>query len=338
MCDWATLGYVYPMVMSNGATAVHAPGHRYEAAEMHPAAPQLAGASSAGEVVLAYLRAQAEALRRHEPLVRRDAPDAVHQMRVAARRMRSALQGFGRVLDRDRTRALTLELRWVAGELGGARDGEVMAERFTAMLDELPDELILGPVAAAVTRSVQRRQADARQHGIAALDSDRYRALHDSIDALLTDPPFTAAAARPARRELPKSVARAYRRMQSRMRDADSRPGGMQRDLALHETRKAAKRLRYATEAVTPVLGKPAGRLQRRLKRVQKLLDEHQDTAVSRPVLRELAAQAHLDDGNGFTYGLMYAAETQRADRAEHDLPAAWERMRKPRNTHWLGC
>jgi CHAD domain-containing protein len=301
-----------------------------------PAVPEPTAGSSAGDVVLAYLREQAEQLRRYDPLVRRDAPDAVHQMRVAARRMRSALQAFGRVLERERTRELMTELKWIAGELGGARDSEVMAERFAAMLAELPDELVFGPVAAAVTRSFERRVADARQVAIAALDSDRYLALYSTIDALLADPPLTQAADRPGRRELPKSAARAYRRMATRMRDATSRPAGEQRDIALHEMRKAAKRLRYATEAVIPALGKPAKRLQRRLKKVQELLGAHQDTAVSRPVLRELAAQAHLEGGNGFTYGLMHAAESARAQRVERDLPAAWKRLRKPKNIKWL--
>ena len=301
-----------------------------------PSTPEPTAGSSAGDVILGYLATQAEQLRRYDPLVRRDAPDAVHQMRVAARRMRSALQAFGRVLDRNRTRELMTELKWIAGELGGARDSEVMAERLAAMLDELPNELILGPVAAAVTRSFERRIADARQVAIAALDSDRYLELHNKIDALLAHPPMSPAADRPGRRELPKSAARAYRRMASRMRYASSQPAGEQRDIALHEMRKAAKRLRYATEAAKPVLGKPAKRLQRQLKKVQELLGAHQDTAVSRPVLRELAAQAHLEGGNGFTYGLMHAAESARAQRVEHDLPTAWKRLRKPKNVKWL--
>ncbi|MFZ0117920.1 MAG: CYTH and CHAD domain-containing protein [Pseudonocardiaceae bacterium] len=291
---------------------------------------------SAGEVVLAYLGTQAQRLRRYDPLVRRDVPDAVHQMRVAARRMRSALQAFGRVIDRNETREITAELKWVAGELAGARDAEVMGQRFASMLADLPDELKLGPVDAAFTRVSERRQADARDVALTALNSDRYLALHDRIDALLANPPVTGRATRKAKRELPKSVRRAYRRVASRMADADRQPSGEERDLALHETRKAAKRLRYATEAVKPAVGKPATRLRKRLKAVQDLLGEHQDTAVSRPVLRELAAQTHLDGGNGFTYGLMYATETARAERAENKLPATWKRMRKRKNIAWL--
>jgi hypothetical protein len=74
-----------------------------------------------------------------------------------------------------------------------------------AMLDELPDELIFRPVAAAVTRSFQRRQADARHVALTALDSNRYLAPHDMIDALLADPPRRRAAARRGRASFPKA-------------------------------------------------------------------------------------------------------------------------------------
>ncbi|MBV9160006.1 MAG: CHAD domain-containing protein [Pseudonocardiales bacterium] len=73
-------------------------------------------------------------------------------MRVAARRMRSALQAFGRVIDRDSTRERMVELKWMAGELAGARDAEVMVKRCAVMLAEMSDELVLGSVAGAVTR------------------------------------------------------------------------------------------------------------------------------------------------------------------------------------------
>ena len=75
---------------------------------------------------MAYLREQAETIVRGDLSVRQDAPDAVHQMRVAIRRMRSALQAYGRVIDRSVTRELTTELRWLAGVLGDARDLEVL--------------------------------------------------------------------------------------------------------------------------------------------------------------------------------------------------------------------
>ena len=84
-------------------------------------------------------------------------------------------------------------------------------------------------------------------------------------------------------------------------------------------------------------MGKPARRLRKRLKPVQNLLGDHQDSVVARPVLREFGAQAHLDGGNGFTFGLIHGTEAARADRAEQRLPARWKRSEKAEDTGWLG-
>jgi CHAD domain-containing protein len=94
-------------------------------------------------------------------------------MRVATRRMRSALQAYGKVIDRSATRALTEELKWLAGVLGDAPDLEVLRARFTDAVDGLPAELVVGPVAARLTRFFAGREADARTALIAAPDSDR---------------------------------------------------------------------------------------------------------------------------------------------------------------------
>ena len=298
--------------------------------------PVTGAAGSAGQFVLGYLRTQAEALRRNDLLVRQDSPDSVHQMRVASRRMRSALQAYRRLLDREATRPLTEELKWLANELAPARDTEVMAGRFARMLDELPPELVLGQVSTTLNRTFARQQADARERALTTLDSDRYLALHATIDRMFAEPPLTERADKPATRELPRNVRRAFRRTRRYMAGVTAQPAGEGRDEALHETRKAAKRLRYATEAAEPAVGKPAKRLRKRLKPVQTLLGDHQDTVVARPVLRELGVQAHLDGGNSFTFGLLHGIEAARAERAEHDLPGRWKRMTKPKNTSWL--
>ena len=291
---------------------------------------------SAGAVVLEYVAAQAEVIRRHDPGARRDAEDAVHKMRVAVRRMRSALQAFGRVIDRDRTRGLIAELKWLGRELAPARDNEVIHHRLVELTDQAPDDLVLGPVSAHTERVMQRRHAEGHRGAVAVLDSDRYLRLHDAIEELLRDPPLRARARRAARTELPRGVARAHARTVTRMRTARKTPSGPGRDEALHETRKAAKRLRYAAEVARPAVGKPAKRFIKALKKVHTLLGDHQDAVVARPVLRELAVQAHLDGGNGFTYGLLHASETARAQHAEHGLPARWKRLTTHKNTRWF--
>src|SRR5262249_34842712 len=49
---------------------------------------QLAAGSAAGDVVMSYIATQADRLKSLDPAVRRDEPDAIHQMRVTARRLR----------------------------------------------------------------------------------------------------------------------------------------------------------------------------------------------------------------------------------------------------------
>lgn len=288
--------------------------------------PKIGLKANAAEAVMGYLRVQAEAMRHFDPLARQDVPDAVHQMRVAARRMRGALQTFRDVLDRDRTRELVGELRWMAGELAPARDAEVMSARFAGVLAGLPPELRVGPAEAEIGTALRGRAARAQETMVTALTSPRYLELHRAIDAILEDPPFTRRARRRAGPILTVGIRRAADRLEERMATVRVSEPGPGRELALHETRKAAKRLRYAGEVATPVLGKPAIRLQKRLREVQDVLGDHQDAVVASSVLLELGGRA--TGGYGFTYGVMHGVETARAAAAERGLRKAWRRTR----------
>lgn len=290
-----------------------------------PPRPVADAGATAGDVVLAYLAAQADAIRATDPLVRRGAGDGVHEMRVACRRMRSTLQTFRPLLDRARTDDLVAELRWFAGELGGARDLEVQEARIGAAVAALPPELALGPVTARTTRFFAARRTGAASTADAALDGDRYLALLDAVDALLAGPPLTDLAAGPATTVLPRLLDRGVRRVRKAYRDVRALPPGPERDEAVHEMRKAGKRLRYAAELAEPALGKPARQLVRAVKAVQELLGEHQDSVVARGLLRELGAGR----GNGFAFGWLLRDEQARAERAEDDLADAWEELRR---------
>ncbi|WP_067696911.1 CHAD domain-containing protein [Nocardia jejuensis] len=92
--------------------------------------------TTAGPALVAALDADVDRLCEAEPQVREDLPDSVHSMRVATRRLRSVLKSYRKVLRRTPTTELRDELRWLAGLLGVARDAEVRAERFTALLSE----------------------------------------------------------------------------------------------------------------------------------------------------------------------------------------------------------
>ncbi|HTZ23315.1 MAG TPA: CHAD domain-containing protein, partial [Streptosporangiaceae bacterium] len=217
--------------------------------------PPLTRHSSAAEVVLSYLHDQVAAIARHDALVRQDEPDAVHQMRVATRRARSALQAFGSIIDRRATQPLCEELKWLGVTLGQARDTEVMLDRLSASLAGIPPALVAGPVEARITAHFTAELAQAGKTAVAALDGRRYRRLRDDLDGLLVRPPLTPLAEREADEVLAKPVRRAGRRL---LRALAAVPGADDRDAALHEARKAAKRARYAAEAAVPALGSAA--------------------------------------------------------------------------------
>ena len=278
----------------------------------------LTGHSPAGEAVLSYVRDQVAAIWRYDPLVRRDAPDAVHQMRVATRRARSALQAFGGIIERDATGPLCAELKWLAAAFGPARDTEVLLARLTADLAAIPSVLVVGPVQARITAHFTAELAQAGQTALAALDGQRYLRLLDDLDALLADPPLTPLAKRNAGKVLAKPVRRAARRLQ---RALAAVPGAEDRDAAIHEARKATKRARYAAEAAAPALGRTASRQAAQAKELQQLLGDHHDSVVARTVLLDLAEKARAAGEDTFTYGLMHQRQACQAATIEQALP-----------------
>lgn len=291
-------------------------GDRLPATE--PAERRPTAHSPAGEVVLRYVRDQVAAISRDDPRVRRDEPDAVHQMRVATRRARSAMQAFGTIIDREATRPVCAELKWLAATLGQARDCEVLQARLTGELTAISPALLVGPVQDRITEHFTTELAQTRKTALRALNGRRYIQLLDNLDALLTDPPLTARATRPAAKALAKPVRRAERRLQCALAAV---PSAEDRDAAIHEARKAAKRARYAAEAAVPALGDAAGHQAAEAKELQQLLGDHHDSVVARTVLLDLADKARAAGEDTFSYGLMYQRQACQAANIEQELP-----------------
>jgi CHAD domain-containing protein len=292
--------------------------------------------SSAGDMVLAYLRTQAHALTSLEPRVRADEFDSVHQMRVATRRLRAALRSFGQVIPRTDSEHLAGELQWLGHALGHARDAEVLAGHLRDSLRPTPPELLIGPVQARVQGHFAPQRAAARTALLEELDSPRYAALLAELQRLTHEPPRGPRAAAPAREVLPAAVRRAYRQAKRRMRRARHTRVGPARDVALHQARKSARRARYAAEAAAPAVGKKAGKFARQMKRVQSVLGDHQDAVLARQAARDLGIGAHLADENAFTYGLLHERESHRAEHLQSDARRVWKRASRPRYRRWM--
>jgi len=270
-----------------------------------PAKPRTA------DVFRAYVTEQVQAIRQRDPEVRRDAPEGIHKFRVATRRLRSALATFRPVVDREAGDAIRAELKWLAGELGVARDAEVQRAHFAAEVAKQPVELVMGRVAGRIDDHLRGVYKEGRTGALAALESERYFRLLDTLDRLIVDPPLTGDN-RKAAKQLPELLGHDKKRMRKAVRRALSAETAEEQDHQLHEVRKSAKRLRYAGEAVVPVLGAEGTELAKRAEEVQEILGGFQDSVVSRDLLRELAVQAQLDGGNAFTFGRLHALEEAR--------------------------
>lgn len=307
-------------------------GARYPAGTNPAPEPRRKGDASA--VLLWYMHAQVEALKAHDPGVREGAPDAIHQLRVAARRMRSVLASFRKLTDKGTTQFLRGELKWLAGAVGAARDLEVMRTHLNDLISAEPPDLIIGPVKQHIEDQLGAAYEAALAEGLAAMTGDRYFRLLDALDDFLASPLLGG----PADKRAPGTIARLVNAERKRLRRAvkglDEMPDEASLDAALHEVRKSAKRVRYAAEAALPIFGKRGANLARTAEEIQTILGDQQDSVVIREKLRSLATESREGgEGNEFTYGRLHALEQQRGADARTRFFRAW-RQSPPRSLH----
>ncbi|MFI6574171.1 CHAD domain-containing protein [Nocardiopsis sp. NPDC050513] len=296
--------------------------------------PRPAG-GTAGDVVLSYLWDQVEHLLEHDPKVRLDEPDAVHQMRVATRRIRAVLQVFPSVLDRRSTRPVADELRRLARVLGLARDLEVLRERCARWIGDLPDRAVGNRLTDVWLHAIDDHRAAEMRRITEELSGPRYFALLDALDRLRADPPLTGAADRKPGPVLARDLGRACRRMSAAHDRAEAAEDADTRLTAWHEVRKAAKRTRYAATLAGPVLGKRAERVRTWSSRLQDVLGEHQDGVALRTYLDEHAPallEAVDADAVLVTLGAVAGAEAVRGEALIDEAARVWRSGPKRRD------
>jgi CHAD domain-containing protein len=231
-------------------------------------------------------------------------------------------------------------------------DREVLRDRLLTLLDRIPPEAVRGPVhdrLAILLADDPAGDRDVPLQEPACLGGDRYYRLLLDADALLNDlaTPLGRHEAR-ARSELFPAAAQSFRRLESALTAAlaigdpaarhDDSPDpalDMALETALHDARKAAKRVRYVAEALTPVAGPRAARFVRQVRQLQEVLGDHQDSVVSRAFLRDAATTAHAAGEESFTYGVLHEREAARARELRRSVPNAWRRVASSRNHYW---
>jgi CHAD domain-containing protein len=279
---------------------------------------------------------QTDQLRRLDPSVRADLPEAVHDMRRAGRRLRSVLASYRSLLDRATTEPLRDELRWLTGVLGTARDLEVLHRRLIQRIDNEDPALVRGGARRRADLELSRAHREAHAQVVKEMTSPRYFELVDELDVLVADPPWTRKAGKAATTILPTLVRREWLRLDKRVARAGRATDPEDRAARLHEVRKAAKRARHTADTLRPAWGRDAHRYARHMKSVQDVLGDHHDLVVMQGFLLKLAAEAPPPAKDAFTYGVLYARLDEASELVERDFERTWRSVARPKTRRWL--
>ncbi|MEO8559360.1 MAG: CHAD domain-containing protein [Rhodospirillales bacterium] len=269
------------------------------------------------------------------PVLKSDDPEAIHQARVALRRLRAAIAIFKNALRNEEIAFLGHEARWLADELGPARDIDVfLAEVFEPVADAAcQDAEGLAAYRGAALELQRQRLARAR----AALRSRRFtawRARFRNWLAADVAPPLAVVAGDDA-----GAVSARYRPVAAyaaevlTKRDHKVRKRGhhvMNLDAEQrHELRITVKKLRYAAEFFGAIYPHSAKRYIKRLARLQDVLGRFNDVAVAQPLMRDIERATANDGARASTEvhhvsGLIGGWHAARAAAAEQKLRDRW--------------
>ncbi|CAN5392459.1 CYTH and CHAD domain-containing protein [soil metagenome] len=329
--DEAVLDLVHDALLAAGAqpSAYASKLARALAEHVMPAPPLPADhdSGSAGVVVLEYLHEHLEALRAADLSWRLDEDgDGVHDLRVQARRLRTALAVYRPIFDEQIARRLQGDLTQLGRELSMQRDLQVERAELLQTLDG-QDTQVTGSVAELAERRRSSDDATARAATRTALASRRYVELLTDLEALTSGAALSPVAGQPATSVLPGLLRRAHDRLRRRARRAQEAAVPEERREALHDLRKSAKRLRYANEAAGPALGKDVRRLRKRAARVQSDLGHHGDAHALAGWLYELSRADGVDAHVGFALGALHAAQLEAAQEAERSAARSVRRL-----------
>lgn len=211
--------------------------------------------------------------------------EGVHDMRVATRRMRSALRLFGPFFDREAIDPFRKDLRTIADALGTVRDLDVFKEKAERFMAARP-EADLTPLL----QGWEQRYARGRRKLIGTLDKGKYARFVARFHEFLTTPGAGAlplpepseTSAYLVRHVAPRLIYEHYEQVRAYEAVADSAAIP-----TLHALRIDFKRLRYTLEFFEEVLGPEARQVVNEIKTMQDHLGDLNDAAVAETMLRE---------------------------------------------------
>jgi triphosphatase len=255
-------------------------------------------------------------------------PEYLHQMRVALRRLRSALAVFAPLFPEPVLSPARTELKWLANGLGPARDWDVLV---TEMLPQIAAEFGahagLGEFSVRCERLRRRANARARR----AVHSARYRHLVLWLAAWLAQDGWAARMEPSARAALQAPVAdfaaAVLEGRYGQVRKKGRNLGGLSA-IQLHRLRIAIKKFRYAADFFAGLYDARAARAAlKRLSRLQDILGAMNDAATVAKLITHGFARVPGQRGLE-ARGILLGWSRGRATTLKRELQSAWKEFR----------
>jgi inorganic triphosphatase YgiF len=287
------------------------------------AAPlDLAAGLSTREGFKAVGRACLKQVTDNKPALIAGDPEGVHQMRVGLRRLRAAISLFGTLLHDTQTAAIKAELKWLTGELGPARELEVLVQRVVEPVHKRhPHWQGFSVLLGELTKRREMAFTQAQN----AVTSARFRALTLETDAWLEIGDWTESKDDLLRNrsDIPVEVF-AAEQLALRFRKVRKR-GKLLEKLSpqkRHKLRIQVKKLRYAAEFFGSLFPSQRSAKRRKkylaiLERLQDGLGELNDIAVHEDLISAMAFRRRRSSlKRVFAAGLLTGREDARVEAA----------------------
>jgi CHAD domain-containing protein len=265
------------------------------------------------EFARAVCRHQFETMLAYEPGTRVGLDtEHLHKMRVASRRLRTALRVFGKLLPEDDVKWIGKEVRWLGRKLGAVRDLDVHSLALPDWRRHFDDEPNEG--WNALEMWMHKHRARARRSLIEALDSSRYQKLVQRAT--------TAFAEGPGQGEpVGKAASLVLGQCVEKFHQGVDRFSQTHAAEDAHRLRILGKRLRYTAEFLKPILDESISERISRLSEFQDALGEVQDAVAAGAFARHLYERSKGDRDLTFVLGVLvgWAAATEAQARPHVD-------------------
>jgi triphosphatase len=277
---------------------------------------------SAHDMAISELHRLLGAWQQYEPGARlgEDA-EALHQLRVTARRIDATLGLFKRQLPPALVQARKTT-KGVLRSLGAARDLDVQLLELAQYCDGRPEHEQTAAEPLRLRLESERERARARM--VRGLDSE---ATHHWLETLsLAGTERAERGGEPALAVLPERVRRRFRKLRKSVANLRGKSSMDE----YHQVRRRAKQLRYALECGGALFGKPGDETLKSLRRLQDRLGAQQDAHMAQSRLATLAADPHngLPPATLFLMGRLAEQHAQLTARARDTLARSWRKVR----------